>query len=119
MWKRRFAMLLIISAPGLFGACSRITTGELITYEPVDERSGRIGLGTMTESDLESAVRARLNSDPQLRDAGLSVDADVVRNEVTLSGIVEAKAMGHRAIELAAASHPGIVVNDRMEVLQR
>ncbi|MGE0130813.1 MAG: BON domain-containing protein [Blastocatellales bacterium] len=73
----------------------------------------------MSESDLENTVRARLNTDAELRDAHLDVDANAERNKVILSGMVETKAMRDRAIELAAAASPGIVVNDKMEIRQR
>jgi osmotically-inducible protein OsmY len=46
----------------------------------------------MRDSDLENAVRAKLENDPQLKSANLSVNADAVRNEVTLSGTVRTHA---------------------------
>jgi osmotically-inducible protein OsmY len=47
---------------------------------------------SMRDSDLENAVHAKLETDPQLKSAYLSVNADAVRNEVTLSGIVRTHA---------------------------
>ena len=38
----------------------------------------------MSDSDLEKAVRAKLESDAQLKDAKLDVDANADKNEVTI-----------------------------------
>ena len=35
----------------------------------------------MRDSDLENAVRTKLENDPQLKSADVSVNADAVRNE--------------------------------------
>ena len=43
---------------------------------------------SMRDFDLENAVRAKLETNPQLKSADLSVNADAVRNKVTLSGTV-------------------------------
>jgi len=73
----------------------------------------------MNESDLENTIRARLHDDKFLRGADLNVAAKAGRNEVTLSGVVETKAMRDRAIEVARSTHSGVTVNDRIEVRQR
>jgi hypothetical protein len=63
-----------------------------------DERHRQPGIGTqspsihklerlnasMRDADLENAVRTKLENDPQLKSADVSVNADAVRNEVTL-----------------------------------
>jgi osmotically-inducible protein OsmY len=46
----------------------------------------------MRDFDLENAVRAKLENNPQLKSADLSVNADAVRNKVTLSGTVRTRA---------------------------
>jgi osmotically-inducible protein OsmY len=38
----------------------------------------------MSDSDLENAVRAKLESEPHVKDAELDVDANADKNEVTL-----------------------------------
>ena len=47
---------------------------------------------SMSDSDLENAVRAKLANDVQLREADVSVKADAARNEITLSGTVRSRA---------------------------
>ena len=47
----------------------------------------------MTNSELEQAVEARLNSDPELSAAKLDVDADSKDNKVTLKGTVPTETM--------------------------
>ena len=58
-------------------------------------------------------------SDEQVRTGNLSVRADVTKNEVTLSGVVESEAVRARAVELAKTAHVGVVVNDKMTVKPR
>jgi osmotically-inducible protein OsmY len=70
----------------------------------------------MRDSDLENAVRTKLENDPQLKSADVSVNADAVRNEVTLSGTVRTRAARKKAIELAKSAKPGVLVNDKINV---
>src|SRR5262245_42461739 len=95
-----------------------------------DERRPQPGIGTqspsihklqhlnasMRDADLENAVRAKLENDPQLKSADLSVNADAVRNEVTLSGTVRTHAAKKKAIALAKSAKPGVAVNDKLDV---
>lgn len=60
-----------------------------------------------------------LDRDEQLRTANLSVNADVTKNEVTLSGTVESEAMRAKAVELAKTAHVGVIVNDKLIVKPR
>jgi osmotically-inducible protein OsmY len=71
---------------------------------------------SMRDSDLENAVRVKLETDPQLTSAYLSVNADAVRNEVTLSGIVRTHAARKKALGLAKSAKPGVAVNDKIDV---
>jgi hypothetical protein len=70
----------------------------------------------LSDSDLQKAVRAKLENDPQLKEADLSVNAIAERNEITLSGTVRSRAARERAIELAKSAKPGILVNDKIDV---
>lgn len=74
---------------------------------------------TLTSSDLQKQVEMKLNSDPQLRDASLSVSADADRNMVTLSGKVESESLRTRALQMAKAVRPGMTVDDKIEVSPR
>ena len=71
---------------------------------------------SMRDFDLENVVRAKLENDPQLKSADLSVNADAVRNEVTLSGTVRTRAAREKAIELAKSAKTGVAVNDKIDV---
>jgi hyperosmotically inducible protein len=74
---------------------------------------------TMTDSQLENSVRARLNSDAQLKSANLGVTANAQRNEATLSGTVESQPLKARAVEVTKAANPGLNVIDKIEVKPR
>jgi osmotically-inducible protein OsmY len=66
----------------------------------------------LSDSDLQKAVRAKLESDAELKEADISVIAIGERNEITLSGTVRTHAAREKAIELAKSSKPGVLVND-------
>jgi osmotically-inducible protein OsmY len=102
--------LLMVSTAGLLSGCERTDT---TTTEPADTRA------KMTDSDLENAIKAKLNSDAQLRAANLDLDADVNRNEVTVSGEVATQEMRAKAIELIRSAQAGISINDKIEVKPR
>jgi osmotically-inducible protein OsmY len=71
---------------------------------------------TLSDSDLENAVRAKLANDAQLKEANLSVIADAARNEITLSGTVRTRGAREKAIQLAKSAKPGVAVNDKIDV---
>lgn len=73
----------------------------------------------MTDSDLERKIEMQLSSDPQLRDARLSISADAERNWAALSGTVESEAMRTKAVQLARSAHPGLTVEDKIDVKPR
>src|SRR5262245_9744696 len=95
-----------------------------------DERRPQPGIGTQSpsihklqrlnaslrDSDLEDAVRVKLENDPLLKSADLRVNADAVRNEVTLSGTVRTHAARKKAIGLAKSAKPGVAINDKLDV---
>jgi osmotically-inducible protein OsmY len=105
--------------------------GLNVVFAACDERGRQPGIGNgnsksihklermnaaMRDSDLENAVRAKLENVPQLKSADLSVNGDAVRNEVTLSGTVRTHAARKKAIELAKSAKPGVAVNDKIDV---
>jgi osmotically-inducible protein OsmY len=84
------------------------------------ETATRTESGTkMSDSDLENSIKSRLNEDPSLRAADLSVSADVDKNEVKLTGTVESEALRMKAVELARSAHAGLVVTDKIDVKPR
>jgi osmotically-inducible protein OsmY len=104
--------------------------GLNIIFVGCDERHRQPGIGTqspsihklqrlnasMRDSDLENAVRTKLENDPQLKSADVSVNADAARNEITLSGTVRTHAAVEKAIELAKSAKPGVLVNNQIDV---
>jgi hyperosmotically inducible periplasmic protein len=77
---------------------------------------GKVGEVTMTNSELENKIKAKFKTDAQLDAANLSVDANVDRNEITLSGTVGSESLRTRAIELAKSAHAGLIVTTKIDV---
>jgi len=102
--------------------------GLNIVFAGCDERGRKPGTRTvpspstapstsnLSDSDLEKAVRAKLENDAQLKEADISVIADAARNEITLSGTVRTHAAREKAIELVKSAKPGVAVNDKIDV---
>ncbi len=67
-----------------------------------------------TGKELENTVKAKLQSDEQLRNAPIRVSADAEKNAVTLSGTVPSEEARNKAVELAKSA--GVAVNDKIEV---
>ncbi len=74
---------------------------------------------TMSDSDLENAIKARIDTDTQLKAAGLDVDAAVEKKTVTISGTVETQAMRTKAIDLAKSAQAGLIITDKIDVKPR
>ena len=70
----------------------------------------------MSDSDLEKAIHAKLESDDALKQAKLSVNADVKDNKVTISGTVASHELRTKAVELAKGAQPGIIIEDEIDV---
>ncbi len=73
----------------------------------------------ISDSDLQNKIESQLKADPDLRNADLSVSADADHNSATLSGTVATEAMRTKAVQMARASHPGLVVEDKIDVKPR
>jgi len=107
---KQFVFVSLLLCLFLSVACTRGT--EPTTHAAREER-------TLSDSDLKTMVQAKFDSDPQLRNANLSVSADADKNMVTLSGTVESETLRSRALELAKSAHPGMVVEDKIDVKPR
>jgi osmotically-inducible protein OsmY len=70
----------------------------------------------MTDSELEAAIKNRIDSNAELREAKLDVDADAKTREATLSGTVPTQPLRERAVELAKTTQPGLTVKDHIKV---
>ena len=104
-----WALVVVSAFFVVLTACSQTDTGKTT----VSERA------RITDSELESQIKAKLNSDPQVQAADLRVSADAGKHEATLSGTVESAAVRTRAIELARSAHAGLSVADKIEVKPR
>jgi hyperosmotically inducible protein len=105
--KKSFLTLAVILVIGLaLVGCDTGATRDGAT----DTRS------KMTDADLKNAVRAKLDSDPQLKAADLDVSSNADRNEVTISGAVGSQALRTRAIDLAKSAQAGLIINDKIDV---
>jgi hyperosmotically inducible periplasmic protein len=65
---------------------------------------------------LEEKIKAKFRTDVQLKAAKLGVEANVARNEITLSGVVESEELRTKAVEWAKSAHPGLIVNAKLDV---
>jgi len=107
MRKSIFSMLAIMAISAfVITGCNRPPSGTETTEKP----------SKMTDSDLETRIKARLGEDAQLRAADLGVKADVDRKEVKLSGTVGSEALRTRAVEIARGSYPGVIITDKIDV---
>ena len=70
----------------------------------------------MSDSDLEKMIKAKIESDDALKQAKLSVSADVKENKATLSGTVVSQDMRAKAVDLAKSAQPGITIEDKIDV---
>lgn len=70
----------------------------------------------ITNSELENKIKAKFQTDAQLNAANLSVDANVDRNEITLSGTVGSESLRAKAVELAKSAHAGLIVTTKIDV---
>jgi osmotically-inducible protein OsmY len=70
----------------------------------------------MTNSELEEEINARFKTDSRLDAANLSVDANMNRNEITLSGTVGSESLRTKALELAKSEHADLTVTAKIDV---
>ena len=107
---------LVILALGVaFAACDRTDDARrseknLGSTAPLGSASER----SVSNSDLEETVKAKLSTEEQLRAANLDVEANVDKNEVTISGTVQSQEQRNTAIEHAKSA--GVTVNDKIDV---
>jgi len=74
---------------------------------------------SLTDNDLRDRIQMRINSDPQLKEANLSVEAHADRNHAVISGAVESEELRTRAVSLAESAYPNISIENRIEVKAR
>ncbi len=101
--------LIVLAFSVVFMACNK----------PGADEARRGEKAKMTDSDLEKSIRAKLDSDQQIKAANLRVNADADKNEVTLSGTVKSEALRTKAVELANSAQSGLRINDKIDVKPR
>jgi hypothetical protein len=83
---------------------------------PTSESVPGSAITKMSDSELENAIRAKLESDDAIKQANLSVSADVDDNKATLSGTVVSQDLRNKAIDLAKSAQPGLTIEDKIDV---
>lgn len=101
-------VLVGILAFGLLG-CDTTTT----------QNATNTSKSTMSDSDFENTIKAKIETDAQLKAANLDVDADVEKKTATLSGTVETQALRTKAVDLAKSAQAGLVITDKIDVKPR
>jgi hyperosmotically inducible protein len=71
---------------------------------------------SLSDDQLKSLVKTRLQSDASISRLGLGVDADAPHSAVELSGVAYTERQRTRAVELAKGVREGIAVHDKIEV---
>ncbi|MGE0882641.1 MAG: BON domain-containing protein [Blastocatellales bacterium] len=99
-------VLLIVLTMGMAACDSNLTSTAGDASQP-----------GMTDSELESAIKTSLETDFNLKTAGIDVDADAEKKTVTLSGKVDSQVLRTRAIELARAVNTDLVITDKIDVV--
>jgi hypothetical protein len=113
-----FLTILALSAVVIFFVRGRSDEPNMTLPSPADAASPAPGAGSPASANksLEKAVKAKFDSDEQLKTANISIDADVTKNQVTLSGTVDSEAIRSKAVELAKSAQVGVVINDKINV---
>jgi osmotically-inducible protein OsmY len=105
---------LVLSASVVLPGCKDSNTPG--TNTPTAERRGSETQTKMSDSDLEKTIKARLESDNDIKQAKLSVNANTSENKATIKGQVSSQDLRAKAIELAKSAQPGVTINDEIEV---
>ena len=114
MKKSMWLIPLLVGLNALFSGCDEPSRQP--TSQTTPTPSTTPSAAKMSDSDLEKAVRAKLESDVALKEAKLDVDANADKNEVTISGTVRSQDMRNKAVDLAKSAHSGLIINDKIDV---
>jgi len=107
--KQLLLVSLLLCLSFQVGACSR---GPESTTQAAKEPA-------LTDSALKDKIEANINTDADLRAANLSVSADADHNKATVSGTVESEALRSKAVQMAKDAHPGVTLEDKIDVKPR
>ena len=109
---------VIIASILVLPACDKKQDDRIPSSEKPPSSTGTPSApgAAMSNSDLEKAIHAKLESDDALKQAKLSVNADVKDNKVKIAGTVVSQEMRTKALDLAKSVQPGITIEDQIEV---
>jgi len=102
---KSFALLSLVLILSLSFGCKRNMDNPQAARETM-----------MTNDQMQQKIESRINSNPDLAAAKISVDADAKENRVTLSGTVATQALRNQALEAARSAQPGVTVEDKIDV---
>jgi hypothetical protein len=108
--------IILSSALVILPACDRKDDSPAPAPQTSAPRDTGAPAVKMSDSDLEKAIRAKLESDDAIKQANLSVNADVDDNKATISGTVVSQEIRAKAIDLAKSAQPGITIEDKIDV---
>ncbi|HKQ79505.1 MAG TPA: BON domain-containing protein [Blastocatellia bacterium] len=92
----------------------------LMACAPAEPINGTSNSGSkMTDSELENKIKAKFDSDAQLKAADLNISADAEKNEATISGSVPTQSLRMKAVNLAKEASSGLILTDKIEVRPR
>jgi hypothetical protein len=104
--------------PVLLGLALVLASCDSERGAPAPKSESAPGAGVMqtSDSELENAIRAKLDSDNAIKQANLSVTADADEKKATLSGTVDSQEVRSRAIQMAQSAQPGLTIEDKIDV---
>jgi hypothetical protein len=107
---------IILSSALVLPACDRKDDSPAPAPQSSAPRETGTPAAKMSDSDLEKVIRAKLESDDAIKQANLSVSADIDDNKATISGTVVSQEIRSKAIDLAKSAQPGITIEDKIDV---
>jgi hyperosmotically inducible periplasmic protein len=108
--RKQFLALFVILAFGLVLAACAPAEPTDTTNKPAMK---------LADMELEDKIKAKFDSDAQLKAADLSVRADADKNEATISGVVETQSLRTKAVNLAKEASAGVILIDKIDVKPR
>src|SRR5262249_60894139 len=104
--KEKTMKKLFLLVPLLFGL-DMVLIGCDQSNRPTSQTSSRRSASKMSDSDLEQAIRANFDTDAQLKEAKLDVDAEEDKSEATISATVRSQYALAKALERAYGEQSG------------
>ena len=112
VWLTPVVIATVMVLPG----CNKNRDERAPSSESSSSAPANAPSAALSDSDLEKMIKAKIESDDALKQAKLSVSADVKENKATLSGTVVSQDMRAKAVDLAKSAQPGITIEDKIDV---